>query len=61
MQKGHTKQTWLNDSQWDQMSRETYKNDAGERRISPYSPMFRVTVMTLSDMVESVTLLKDTD
>lgn len=26
-----------------------------------YSPMFRVTVMTLSDMVESVTLLKDTD
>ena len=26
-----------------------------------YSPMFRVTVMMLSDMVESVTLLKDTD
>lgn len=26
-----------------------------------YSPMFRVTVMMLSDIVESVTLLKDTD
>lgn len=38
-----------------------YGRQALKSIVSPDSPMLRVTVMMLSDMVESVMLLKDED